>query len=532
MGEEKTHAIVLEFFKKKGFANALKLIEKDIPLPSDIMDIVNEAPRLTKDIHLGDMSKRIPTSFQTLFNWVSNSLDLYKHEFEKALFPIFVHCYLELIRAMRDPNAPEPKIFFDKYEKFFPQNSNELVNFRTITNQQKLKENEYASKFLKGKFQIEISQIAYELLTKFFGDSEDASLMSIVNQYLDFKVVKRHPFHLINNSHNRLDDEEGVDEDDEKNMSVNKVAWEMKTVHVPTRRGRKKKVDSSLVQKTIPPSICMYTMFNAEVNTIDFAPTNERPLFAGGMQDGSIKVWQNENYEDLLGHFGPVYGVNFSSDRKWLISGSEDGTARLWNLDTKSNVVVYKGHQFPIWDVNFSKIDYLFATASHDRTARIWSTDRVTPLRVLVGHTSDVDVVKFHPNSNYLATGSSDKTVRLWDVNSGECVRVFQGHYNSIHSLTFSNDGRYLASGGADHEIFVWDIATQKMVNHLHGHTDTIWSLSFNDDGSLLASGSHDNSVKIWNMQDAQSTYYTKQTPVYHVNFQRNTIVAAGPFHK
>lgn len=44
----------------------------------------------------------------------------------------------------------------------------------------------------------------------------------------------------------------------------------------------------------------------------------------------------------LVGHSGPVYGTSFSPDNKYLVSGSEDGTARLWSMDTYSNVVVYK----------------------------------------------------------------------------------------------------------------------------------------------------------------------------------------------
>lgn len=312
---------------------------------------------------------------------------------------------------------------------------------------------------------------------------------------------------------------------------------------------------------------------DSEGDSGDFASTKglhtkQNGSAVDGHHQQQHAVGKNNNvaYQTLIGHSGPVYGLSFSSNQRWLLSCSEDCTTRLWNVETASNIVVYKGHQYPIWDVTFSKIDYLFATASHDRTARIWSTDRISPVRVLAGHLSDVETVRFHPNSNYIATGSSDKTVRLWDVNSGECVRMFIGHSSGVNCLAFSNDGRYLASAGEDKNVFVWDLATAKSVYQFKNyHAEQVWSLDFNHEGNMLASGSADCSVKVWHINRAfleqqerellkqekglvrgsgganadqnanqaalMKTYYTKQTPVYKVKFsERDVLLAAGPF--
>ncbi len=67
-------------------------------------------------------------------------------------------------------------------------------------------------------------------------------------------------------------------------------------------------------------------------------------------------------------------------------------TARLWSLDTMTNVVAYRGHSKPIWDVDWSPRGIYFATGSRDHTARLWSTDRIQPLRIFAGHLNDVDV--------------------------------------------------------------------------------------------------------------------------------------------
>lgn len=111
-----------------------------------------------------------------------------------------------------------------------------------------------------------------------------------------------------------------------------------------------------------------------------------------------IREKKGSTTRKLIGHSGPVYSVAFdplggsAAPPKHLLSSSADGTARLWSLDTMSNVVAFRGHENPVWDVKWSPMGIYFATGSRDRTARLWSTDRLSCLRIYAGHLSDVDV--------------------------------------------------------------------------------------------------------------------------------------------
>lgn len=91
---------------------------------------------------------------------------------------------------------------------------------------------------------------------------------------------------------------------------------------------------------------------------------------------------------------GPVYAVDFSPNHDHLISGSADTTIRLWDLDTRSCLVVYRSHALPVWDVKFGPFGLHFVSASRDRTARVWRTDRAAPLRILTSHFRDVEVCR------------------------------------------------------------------------------------------------------------------------------------------
>eukprot|EP01116_Phalansterium_solitarium_P021081 TRINITY_DN6434_c0_g1_i1.p1 TRINITY_DN6434_c0_g1~~TRINITY_DN6434_c0_g1_i1.p1 ORF type:complete len:651 (-),score=33.48 TRINITY_DN6434_c0_g1_i1:10-1962(-) len=334
------------------------------------------------------------------------------------------------------------------------------------------------------------------------------------------------------------------------------------------------------LSSSVLPSICFYTVFHSHgsLNTLDVSPDGS--LVAGGFADSSVRLWdmmkpkggeivedhasstsvppkpRKADYTTLLGHSGPVYGVAFSPDpkRQFCLTCSEDTTVRLWSIETKSNVVVYKGHNYPIWDVAFSPFGYYFATASHDRTARLFSTDKIFPVRIFAGHLSDVNCVDFHPNCNYVATGSTDKTVRLWDVQSGTPVRLFTGHLGGVNTLAVSPDGKTVASAGDDNKVILWDLGTSKRLATFSGHKSSVWSLSFSQEGSVLASGSADNSVCLWDCARATDSagdgatdgeearpkadqsgliqrYPTRQTGVYKVRFtRRNLLLAAGAF--
>ncbi|PFH50809.1 hypothetical protein AMATHDRAFT_60457 [Amanita thiersii Skay4041] len=288
------------------------------------------------------------------------------------------------------------------------------------------------------------------------------------------------------------------------------------------------------------PSVCAYTLHDVPEGApcITFSP--DTSLMAAGFAESYIRLWNlkgeklrglrsdftSSSVKDnaslqkirekkgtttrkLIGHSGPVYSVAFdplsgsAAPPKYLLSASADATARLWSMDTFTNVVAFRGHENPVWDVKWSPMGIYFATASRDRTARLWSTDRVSCLRVYAGHLSDVDCVQFHPNSLYLATGSSDWTARLWDVQRGSCVRVFIGHQGAVTSLAISPDGRYLASSGEDLAINLWDIASGKRIKKMTGHTASIYSLAFSAESTLLVSGGADWTVRCWDVKSA-----------------------------
>ncbi|MSV28174.1 MAG: TIR domain-containing protein [Bryobacterales bacterium] len=158
-----------------------------------------------------------------------------------------------------------------------------------------------------------------------------------------------------------------------------------------------------------------------------------------------------------LGHTNSVRSVVFSADGRRALSGSDDNTVRLWDVETGRSLRVLEGHSGGVNSVAFSPDSLRALSGSADKTVRLWDVETGRSLRVLEGHSARVWSVAFSPDSRRALSGSEDKTVRLWDVETGRSLRVLEGHSARVRSVAFSPDGRHALSGAVNGVVRVWD---------------------------------------------------------------------------
>lgn len=168
----------------------------------------------------------------------------------------------------------------------------------------------------------------------------------------------------------------------------------------------------------------------------------------------------------LTGHSGPVRGVAYSSDNRYLASASEDSTVEVWDSATGAAIYTLFGHTEAL-SLVISPDNQQIASGSADGTIRIWETTTHTLSHTLTGHTRDVYSLKFSPCGHYIASGSWDNTVRIWDSTTGSTVNVLTSHTGLISCVSFSPDGSYLASGSVDGYAKIYDAATGATIHTL-----------------------------------------------------------------
>jgi WD40 repeat protein/serine/threonine protein kinase len=236
------------------------------------------------------------------------------------------------------------------------------------------------------------------------------------------------------------------------------------------------------------------------VRSVAFSPNGK--TLASGCDDGTVKLWDSATGSELCtlrGHANyNVFSVAFSPDGKTLASGSNDGTVKLWDSATGSELRILKGHTSTIWSVAFSVDGKRLASGSADQTVKLWDPATGSELCTLKGHTNAIFSVAFSSDGKTLASGSWEWSVKLWDTAAGRELRTLTGHNNHVNSVAYSLDGKLLASACAGAIVKLWDPATDTEIRTLKGHAYEVRSVAFSRDGKTLATGSADGTVKLW----------------------------------
>ncbi len=170
----------------------------------------------------------------------------------------------------------------------------------------------------------------------------------------------------------------------------------------------------------------------------------------------------------------------------------------LWEVPDGKLHFILKGHTDNINALAFTPNGKMLASGSDDGTIRLWDASTGTELLSL--SSEKIQKLAFSENRKMLASVSKDGIIHLWDIATGKQLSSLKGQKEYCSVLAFSIDSKMLASGTRDGIIHLWDIATGNKLSTLEGHTDWVGSLTFSSDGKTLASRSSDGTVFLWNL--------------------------------
>ena len=218
--------------------------------------------------------------------------------------------------------------------------------------------------------------------------------------------------------------------------------------------------------------IRMKVKHEGEVNRARYMPQNHFIVATRG-PSAEVYVWDMSKHPSFpddsspfapqgvcMGHTKEGYGLCWSphdSQKGYLLSGSEDTTLCLWNIESILGknastttpgtqipaMATFKGHTDVVEDVDWHPKDpNMIASVGDDRTVRLWDVrhpDKGATHTISDAHEKDINCIAFNPEKEFLfATGSADKTVAVWDArNLKTCVFVSAFFASACFFLVF-----------------------------------------------------------------------------------------------
>ena len=218
-------------------------------------------------------------------------------------------------------------------------------------------------------------------------------------------------------------------------------------------------------------------------------------LLVTGSADGTARVWEVASGAERIrfDHDEGVTAVALDAGGGLLATGSFDPTARVWDV-VSGRQLTRANHDSMVAAVAHTPDGRLLATGSADHTARVWDAGSGGE-QTWVGHDAAVTAVALDPGGDLLATGGEDRAARVWEVTSGG-ERAWVGHGGAVWAVAFSPDGRLLATGSEDRTARVWAISGAELARATHGAGVT--AVAFSPDGRRLATASLDGTARIW----------------------------------
>lgn len=272
------------------------------------------------------------------------------------------------------------------------------------------------------------------------------------------------------------------------------------------------------------------------------SPDGQRLASTGAGQTVSFQAIHADSPAAMLrGHEDVIHALAYSPDGKWIASGGNDHSCRIWPATPASpqgvgqaefdpdptlpdsiqqpkgsQVVWAKGsggywvgngertgvigfhasevgalpREFPSPDGPYSRLfpspdGKALAAFSWPRNLSWLNVERGKWGNVWKLSEGTVGPVVFSPDSAWLASGGDDNAITIRNLNSGDVLTVLRGHQGRILDLAVSPDGRTLASSADDASLRLWHVATWRDLGTLH-QGETIDRLQFSKSGDVL----------------------------------------------
>jgi len=211
---------------------------------------------------------------------------------------------------------------------------------------------------------------------------------------------------------------------------------------------------------------------------------------ASGMQK-TLAIRPCQKFE---GHTDLVRGVIHLPGRQRIMTCSNDGSLRVWNLKTGKQIGDAWGDgKKGVFAIALSLDGKKVICGCSDGAVELRDIDTDKIIAKWTGHNTYVISVCWNRDCGRVVSETKDGIARVWDVESGKTVLAIETGYIGVHAAIYSPDVTMIATSGASKDsIKIWDAKTGKLIANLEGHRRLVYCLAWTANGSTLISGSLD----------------------------------------
>jgi WD40 repeat protein len=274
---------------------------------------------------------------------------------------------------------------------------------------------------------------------------------------------------------------------------------------------------SQLIPNTTP--IRTFEDHKGTVQAVAVFPDKLRMV--SGSEDRTLRLWDLETgvvLKKMKGHSNGVFALGVSRDGQIIASGDEKGEIIAWRGVTGECLTEpIKAHTNRITSLDFSPDGAVLATGAWDNTVHVkfWCTKTWEMQGKPIKSDNWVDCVRYSPSGELLAI-ATPMNIQIYNPGTRECVASF-GDYSA--SLVWAPDGTRLHSAGLS-TTQEWDPLIWEQVSPGHRHTNTIYAIAIHPAGTLVTSASYENQVRLWRLSDQQTiAIFEHPSPLRSVTF-------------
>lgn len=232
--------------------------------------------------------------------------------------------------------------------------------------------------------------------------------------------------------------------------------------------------------------------------------------------------WSTSGVHRLLsGHTKSILctAVGVLDGRPIAVTGSMDGTARIWDLVSQRQIGEPLAVGIAVSAIAIGELgDYTVAlTGAEDGSIRVWDLSAGQEYEdPLTGHTNRVEAITVGALAGrpVVLTASADGTARLWDLAGRKQLgKELSAHRRTVNDVALGElDGRPIAvTGGDDQAMYVWDLSAvpeggdaRVVGNPLLGATGLVQAVSVTrlEDRAVAVVGDSSGLLTIWDLHE------------------------------